>query len=205
MSLTLTNSTLSTTYDSTEVDANFANITSKFNGNIINADVNSSAAIAASKLAYRVEHLVLTKTWEEGQQPFNAGGWPATATVLGYLILPGYGNGTDWVVTDVEWACTDTGAGAATFDINFGDMSTASFSGTSILSSDITITNNAGAEDSNAGQGAISGTTYTCAFDSTNTKMFQIITSSAADATTLSAGNGYFSLSILLRRTVTSA
>lgn len=205
MTLTLTNSTLSTTFDSTESDANFADVVSKFNGNIVNSDINASAAIAVSKLAASVEHMVITKTWEEGQQPFAAAGWPAANTILGYIPLPGYDNGTNWVVTDVEWACSDTGAGAATFDINFGDMSTASFSGASILSSDITITNNADANDANAGTGSISGSAYTCTFDSTNTKMFEIITSSAADATTLIAINSYFSVSILLRRTITSS
>jgi hypothetical protein len=203
MTLTLTNSTLSTTFDSTEIDANFADIVAKFNGNILNSDINASAAVAVTKLAAYREHIVLERTWQGGAAPFAAG-WPAANTVIGYLTLPGFDNGSSWVVTDIEWACSDTGAGAATFNVNFGDMSTGAFSGAAVTSSAITITNAAGIDDANGGQGAITGGAYTCTFDATYTKMFEFKTASAADATTLNAAGDWLSVAILLRRTITS-
>lgn len=125
MAVALTNPTLSTTYSSTEQDANNADIVSKFNAGIVNADVNASAAIALSKLAASYQEVWL-------QLEFSAvksGAWPAAAAdpdkptfaeTLDYVPLPGTDADTAWVATDVSWTCNDTGTASGSFGVFVG-------------------------------------------------------------------------------------
>jgi len=77
MALTLTNTTLTPSpVDTTEIDANFANVVSKFAGGVVDADVNAAAGIQVSKLSASYQEVWL-------ELAFNAhditGAWPVAA------------------------------------------------------------------------------------------------------------------------------
>lgn len=139
--LDYTNSTLSTTFTSTEVDANFADIRATVNGNITTGNMSATAAITVGQLANSYQEVWLTLE-------FNAlnytGAWPAAPVdpaaptkdeLLDYVNLPGSDADTAWEVTDVSWSCNDTGTAAATFDVRYG-----AFNGAGVMTGAGTIT-----------------------------------------------------------------
>jgi hypothetical protein len=113
MALTITNPTLTTTFDSTEVDANFADVVNKFDSGIVDADINASASIGIDKISasYQEVWLVLKAT--------------AVATgIEAVAALPGSTGDTEWKVTDISWAIDDDGtAGTTSFDVEYGTYS----------------------------------------------------------------------------------
>lgn len=125
MALVLTNPTLSTTSDKTEIEANFTDVVNYINGDIDNASLSAAAGIALSKLAASYQEVWLTLRYSA----VLFGAWPAapadptapTVTeLIDYVPLPGSDADTAWVATDVSWVCNDTGTADASFDIRYG-------------------------------------------------------------------------------------
>jgi hypothetical protein len=127
MALTITYTTLSTTYDSDEHDTNWSDVQSKF-GNIVDADIKSDAAIGIDKLAASYQEVFV-------QLKFSGvlfGAWPAApvdpaaptfAELIDYIPLPGTDADTPWIATDVSWCSNDTGTASGSFDVRFGAYS----------------------------------------------------------------------------------
>lgn len=110
MSLTLTNPTLGPgVVDSTEIDANFSDISSKF-GNIDNSDIKSGAGISIDKLSASYEYLPITVRLTDG-------------TAANEQLVPVYNDSKgNWTVVATQWATADTGtpAGTCVFTIEWG-------------------------------------------------------------------------------------
>lgn len=127
MALTLTNPTLTTSFTSTEVDTNFADVQNKF-GSIVNADVASNAGITIGKLANQYQEVwlelkyygVLFGAWPAA--PANAAA-PTFAELIDAVPLPGSDADTAWVVTDISWMSNDSGAASGSFDVRYGAYS----------------------------------------------------------------------------------
>lgn len=100
MSLTLTNPTLAGVVDATDINENFADVTSKF-GNIDNSDIKAAAGIALSKLAASYEYLPISVRLTDG-------------TAANEHLVPVYDDGKgNWTVVATQWATADTGTNGA--------------------------------------------------------------------------------------------
>lgn len=111
MSLTHTNATLSDPPDKTEIEQNFSDTRDKF-GNIVNADISSSAGIATSKLAARDYEVIIN---------LQAIGWGTAGQVVALCALP-YDNAADgYTVLGAEYYIQEAGgSGSPAFDVQFG-------------------------------------------------------------------------------------
>lgn len=130
MALTLTNTTLTNPADKAEIEANFTDVVNKFDGNIVNADINASAGIATSKLASDDYELDFTFMVSAAQAAFASvpvaaipipsingrtltgvsGGWyitaDGTANTFVFKVEFGYLSGTAWTDPDTIVAST---------------------------------------------------------------------------------------------------
>lgn len=108
MALTLTTS-LASTITKSELEGNFASIQEKFNGGIDNSDIRAAAGIAISKLAASKEYTMVSLV----NMAFNWNG-ASEGDAIAMAPLPGLdGTQADWVLTDVNWFCSDGGTGSS--------------------------------------------------------------------------------------------
>jgi hypothetical protein len=123
--LDYTNGTLSTTFDSTEVDANFADVRTTVNGNLTTGNMSASAGITVGQLANSYQEVWLTLRFSA----VTFGAWPAAPAdptaptfteLIDYVPLPGSDADTAWVATDVSWVCNDSGNVVGSFDVRYG-------------------------------------------------------------------------------------
>lgn len=117
MTLTLTNPTLSGTVEASELNQNFSDIVTKFNGGITDADVSNTAGINVNKLsANRYEFYVTLKYLYDGATALSAA---SEGAILDAVPLP-KGPNEGYKITGASWFCNDTGDNATTFDICWG-------------------------------------------------------------------------------------
>ncbi len=204
MSLTVTNTTLSTTYAvaKAELETNSADIISKF-GSIDNSDIAASAGIEPGKLSASLQEVFVNLTIRAESL---AAGLPAGGTVLTAVPIPGSSGDDAWKATDVQWVCTDTGAGTGKVRIEYGEHNA---SGTwttvsAIPSSPTTfaITNAAAADDAND-VSVKENDSVDLAYTG-NPRSIALL-SDTADATAVSAAGSFLSVSIRLRRRLQSS
>lgn len=129
MALTTTYPTLSTSFTSTEVDTNFADVVSWAAGGIVNANISATAAIAVTKLANQYQEVWINLIWRRpGAVAWAAVADPANITVAEMRAqcitfpLPGTDADPAWSATDVSWSCTDTGSVAGAFQVSYGAL-----------------------------------------------------------------------------------
>ena len=191
MALTLTNPTLSTSFTSTEVDQNFADVRSKF-GSIKNADIASDAAISISKLANQYQEVWLH---------FDAAGVAFTATGVALVIpLPGSDADPAWTLTDISWHTTDSGdsGNTAAFAIRVGRASEAA--GSTVAAS-FTTTSTFGPYALGLSNN-VSGNGRALEGGSTAITQSSTVRLLALDITTSSANSGLLMVSVALRRQI---
>jgi hypothetical protein len=188
--------TAGTVIDPTAVNANNTAIVTKFAGNLNNADLAADAGIAYTKLAAYYEHLDVHLIVYPAM---FAAGWPGGNIIAAGVPVPGVAGDTPWTVTAVTWCCTDTGGGTGTFDVLWGYFTGGAFvSSTALLAAATTITQGAGANDSNDGTSALAAATVDVGFTANSPHHF-VLRSTGADATTLTGGQLYNFLSVTVR------
>ncbi len=119
MALTITNTSLSGTIDASELDQNFTDVVNKFSGNIVNADISSTAGIATSKLAAdKAEWIVELRFVMGGATTYSA---IADNTIVDAVPVPGASGDTAWTIADAAYATNRTGtSGNPTFNLLYG-------------------------------------------------------------------------------------
>jgi len=174
-----------------EIETRFANIQNKF-GNIINEDISSDAGIALSKLSASYQELCITIAADE---------WGAANAIIAATPLPGSNGDTAWVVTDIQWICTDSGNGAGTFDVVWGEYDAAgTWTTTTTVASAIALSNaNSVADTANDARG-LEGGSVSLAF-ATGARSLAIRVN-AAGANILTATTGFLVVSVILRRQI---
>src|SRR3990167_4080885 len=155
MALTITNPTLANPASSTAVDENFADVVSKFDGNIVDADINTAAGITIGKFAQTYQEVWITFHYEFDVRA----AWPAAPADPANLTvaeaeqaiiipLPGANASTGWAPVSVGWVCTNAGTVAGSFGLRYGAWNAAGTicvsAGTIVSSQSITTT---GADD----------------------------------------------------------
>ena len=187
MSLTHTNATLSDPIDKSEIETNFSETRAKF-GSINNTDISADAGIAVTKLAANNQETLITLALDSSV--FSAG-WPAaTTTPLVWVPFPGDDTDDSLTVVDAVYWCSDPGT-SATFAVEWGNYTGGTWTADNTVISTTTILS--------VGNPALSTTTV--AFSATDLRGFGL-QSGAADATTLSAANTTFSVSLLCKRVI---
>jgi hypothetical protein len=170
----------------TKLNDNNNNISDKFNGGIVNADISGSAAIATSKLSGNT-YSVYVNMIVDSQ---IAGGWPGAGT-LSIAPLPGP-NGT-WTVAEVLWCCDDVGGGGGDFQIQYGTMAAGAFS------SDGNVTSSTIIAAAGAGSATVSSNTLT----KSATDEVLALVATGADATCMTgAANKTFHVMVRLTRAI---
>jgi hypothetical protein len=182
-----------TTIVGQDFDDNFGEITTKFNQGIENADIAADAAIDATKLGQNKFHVLVTFKVRDTDL---ASGWPASGVLD---IQPIAGLAGTWNVDSIEWACTDTGAANCTFDIQTATLSTGSVSTVTDLTGDITISNGAGADDTD--YNAVTPLVSTVTVGSNECLVLQA--TAAGSATTLTTAPSVFAATVRLSRVIT--
>lgn len=118
MALTITNTfTDGGTIEASELNANFNAVATKFDGNIANADISSSAAIANSKLANSTFSFAIPiqmSTWD------ISGG----SNLQAFAPLPYYSGDTGYSIVGIEYAgVVGTVTGSPTWRLASGTIS----------------------------------------------------------------------------------
>jgi hypothetical protein len=190
MPLTYTYPTLSNPPDKDEIETNFEDVQAKFGSGITNADIASGAAIDVDKLSaqYQEAHIPLEVN---GAQ--LAAGWPAAGTFLAAYPVPGSNGDASWEVSDISQVCTDIGAGTAQYKIAIYERTAASWS---------PLVGNVATGITLAHSSKILENGSVAVPFSTNVRVLVIETTSAADATALSAAAELLSVGIVLRRKI---
>lgn len=214
MSLTLSNPTLATTFTSTEIDANFADIATKF-GNIDNTDVKAGAAIDIDKNSAQYDRILLTLkamvSEPNGAGTFETNGFAgvitaiAAGTRLDMIPLPGDSSDANWELYDAMWACTDTGAGDTVVRVEWGyfdAVGTWTVSATPI--GNVVLANAAAANDANDAH-IVNSSGTTLDFNHAtggNTPRSLALVLDTQGANTMSNLGDYLVFSLLLRRKI---
>lgn len=154
MALTLTNITLTNPADKSEIQENFTDIQNKFSGNIVNADISSSAAIAVSKLAATYQTMIVTLQARTIAGPVlptvarsGAENSPASLSasttnhMMDMVPLPGISGDGSWTVSDASFYCSNSGTASGSFKVEYGYLAAGVFTedGSDIIA-DTTIT-----------------------------------------------------------------
>lgn len=197
MPLTITNDTLSSPIDKSEIEQNFSDI-EDWSIAITNSDVAAGAAIDIEKLASKYTEVHITFRYASGA------GLPAATTVMDMAALPGSSTDESWSFVGYSWVCTDTGAGTGKFEFDYGYYDAAgAFQSTSLLSGAAVTIANSSAGANSAYQGT-STSTYAngelIAFSNT-TQVVRLICNTQ-DATCINAAGDFLTISVRLMRKV---
>jgi len=186
--------TLSDTIVKNELDNLFDDVIDGLFGNITGIDFRENAGIEIKKLAGSFQEMVIT---------IDADEWGAANAIIAATPLPGSGGDMNWVATDAQWICTDTGDGTGTFNIVYGAYnSSGTWVTATTIASAVALPNAAGADDANDGR-ALEGGSVSLVFDTTeiptapNSIAIQV---NAAGANVLSATTGFLTVSVTLKR-----
>ncbi len=104
-----------------DVNSRFDDVKSKFNSNIVNADISSNAAISVDKLDANYEHMLLT--FHVGNVGATDFVWPAVGTIVRAFPIPDDGKGS-WSVSAAEKVCSDVGADDSQVRFEWGRYTT---------------------------------------------------------------------------------
>lgn len=207
MALTITTPTLATSFTSTQVDTNFADVVNKF-GSIDDSDVAANAGIAIGKMANQFQEVwvnlifyaTTVHTWTAAADPANL----TIAEVRENAVLvplPGSNDDPAWTAIDVSWACTDCGSAAGAFDVRFGALNAAGTTwvsaGIVVGAASMTITT-----DGNGNQGrALEGGSVSITQSATIRELALIVRTAGTGVMT-TAGGDYLSVTVALRRQI---
>jgi hypothetical protein len=175
------------------LDQNFSDTASKINGGITDENIASGANINTAKLANRDFGFVASLKASSPQ-------W-AAAVAGGELLdlVPIPHNLTDtWTLVGWAWSCTDTGNGAGIFRVEKGHFVAGVWTADATLINATTITNGAGANDSNA---AISNTFNVSSFTTTaGSANFIALLCDTPQISVLSAQPSFLKVDIFIKR-----
>lgn len=182
-----------------EIQGEHENIAAKFNGNIVNADLNANAAISLSKLAGRYQYYSVELTYALAPAGLSLG------RQSDVVPLPGTTGDAAWTVSDIYWMGSDTGAGTGQVTIYWGGYNEPGSVGT--LTADgatsfgaYTISNGAAANDGN-GAAALTGGSTILPWSGNARGLYAEVTTADATATTA----GYLKFVVNLRRDIQAA
>jgi hypothetical protein len=210
MALTLTNTTLSDPADKSEVEANFTDIANKFNGGVVNADLSSSAGITNGKLADKYEHICVRLHWRASVVTGTSadGAWDGFSDneLIDAVAIPGDSSDTAWEVTDITWFCSDCGDGTSKFNLDWGDYDEAgSFqSNTSLLDDQTLVQAGGSAADVPNEEHPTNGASTSLAFTDQPRSLI-LRAGSVIHANTMSAVGAFLTVSVFLRRPISSS
>ena len=212
MAVTLPNVTLSGVISSTQLDANFSTLANKF-GNIVNADIASSAAIDIDKLSAQYERLLVqfkvlnnagTTVTVEGSAGASLSALAAD-TRLDLVPLPGDSSDANWAIYDASWVCSDTGDGATQVRVEWGYFdATGAWQTSSTPLAAFALANAAAANDANDRQQVNSSATTLDFNHATggNTPRCLALILNTQGVGTVSAAGSCLAMSLLLRRKI---
>lgn len=214
MAVTLPFPTLTGTIVSTQLDSNFSTLANRF-GNIVNADISSSAAIDIDKLSAQYERLIVTLkvvTAIDSAAATSVNGYNdaslsavTTGIRLDYCPIPGDSSDANWSIYDVSWICTDTGDGATTVSVQWGYFdAVGAWQNSATVVSAITLANASVANDANDAHHVNSSATALDFNHGTggNTPRSLALVLGTVGTGTLSAEGSFLAVSILLRRKI---
>jgi hypothetical protein len=184
-----------------ELDAEFDNIVNQHAAGHTTADLAADAGILLSQMEASIEHFDVVLRTSNGEY---GGAWPGGNALMCTVPLVGLTGATAWVVTDIYWACSDTGGGTGTFRVQYGRYAAGAWAAVGWVCAATTMTNAAGADDANAGTVTPTGTTYTLAVAATMGML--ALVSTGADATTMQGGvTDHVSVTCRIRRALGTA
>lgn len=205
MTLTITNPTLSNPANKSQIEANFADVTAKFNAGITTSDISSTAGITNAQLANSIYEVVVNLQCDDVVwQSANGAG-----DILAFASIPGT-SGSDGTYTGIayNWVCTDCGAQTGLFRVEWGYYSAAgAWTVVSTPINDITLVANSAANDTAGAGGATFTTAFTLATDFTaanqGPRMFALVmdTDDATALTTTAGAPAFLSVTMKLKRT----
>jgi len=180
------------------INSILAAIVSKFNANIDNSDISSTANISPTKLsASNTECWVTLPYLERGTV------WPAVSatTPLVAAALPGQSGDASWVATDVSWVCNDIGTADASFDVRYGHYDgTGAWTNDGSVTLGVVLTRIGG--DGTGSQGRSSRLSVSIPNGATVTSL--ALMSAGAGTGVVSAATGFLVVSVRLRRVLQS-
>lgn len=135
MTVTLTNDSLSAIVDKSEMEANFEDLRAAYEA-LTSEDFRAKASIRTRQFAARYQHSRIDLcVYAEAL----AAGWPASGVMAAVIFKPRVETDDleDLFLYDAHWCCTDFGAGAGTFSLQWGSFETGSWVGTQIASDTI--------------------------------------------------------------------
>lgn len=214
MGLTLTNVTLSNPADKGEVEQNFEDIQSKFDGNIVNSDISTNASITIGKIETLYERMTVQLkfvTNDDGTGT-NLRTWSdlSGGDIVDAVCLPGDGSDNDWDVVDASWVCNAVGAGSDAFRVEWGYYDNTATTGdgtwnttsTPISATTIAQADSGGANTGNQGHPVDGGSTTLTFDNSPNFRSLALIANTAADTTCMDAMGDFLVVSITLRKAI---
>lgn len=198
MALTITNPTLSNPANKSQIEANFTDVTAKFNAGITTADISSTAGITNAQLANSIYEVVVNLTC--GAEGWQAG--TAAGDLLALAAIPGT-SGSDGTYTGIaySWACTDCGAQTGQFRVEWGYFdATGVWTVVSTPIAATTLTALSATNETPGAGGATFTTAFTLATDFTAANQgprFFALVMATDDATAMSTAGGAIHPSIL--------
>lgn len=204
--LVLTDFVSGTVIDPAVVNANNAATKAVVNGGIDASNLSATAGVLQTQLAGAYEHIDVRLRYGTGTAIPTA--WPGGNARVCYETLPGLTSDTggDWVVTEIDWLCTDTGdaTGTGTFAVLWGGYTgnPLAWNTVSTVLAATTMANGLGAGAQSANSAAITGLavtltrqTYPC---------YLVLQSTAAGANLLSAATDQIVVTVRCRRYIAS-
>lgn len=198
MALTYTTSdfTAGSTIVAADVNSRFDDIKSKFNANIINADISTSAAISVDKLDANYEHMLVNFFVQSTSTDDFV--WPAANTIVQAIPIYNDGRGS-WVVSGGTLVCSDCGANDSQVRFEWGRYTTGTWGVVTTVVSAVAINSDDSSTDT-AGQQALTiaagtltaGTHYSLA----------MVSAAAGAVDTLSTAYSFLSASFKLYRKI---
>ena len=194
-----TNPTLATTFTSTQVDANFANVRTVVNGGIDTTNVSTTAGITNGQLANDDYEFVVAMRVVAGD--IVAAG---SATPVAMIALPGTSTDGDFTVRSGTWLCMDVGDQTTDFRLEWGEFTAAG--AWSVIATLATVNNlaaNTGVNEG-IGEGAITFAATALVMSATEPRYLALVFPAATGAGFLTGGANnllHFTVALKIRRT----
>jgi hypothetical protein len=195
MAVNLPYSTLTTSpATKAQVESNFTALANKF-GSIVNADIDSSAAIDLSKLAASYEYITVPLVHET----VGTGGLITANRVLAGTPLYNDGKGA-WTAVAYSWYCKDVGAQTGSINLLWGYYETTG----SLNASPTTIVSNELLNGGTANTPFNDGAAISISLPWTVNRMLLYMTVNTADATAINTDGDQLTATVTLKRQIAS-
>jgi hypothetical protein len=184
-----------TSISGAELQQQFDAVANKF-GALTAGDLSPQASILTSQLEASFEHMDIALQTSYSMNESAA--WPASGVLA---AVPVVNRGLDWVVSDIDWICSDTGDGAGAFRVQWAEFAAGAYSSIGNVCAATTMANAAAANDSNSGMVTPSGTTTLAQGSGAR---FLALIATAAGVGVMSAAGEYVTVTCRLKRRISS-